>query len=97
MNKPEVTYYGQTKTPQTNARREDYQGLTLWYSYRSIIAFREANKPRVVIENIWNTTTGKHLNWIDGGDKNARLEYHEFQNQLKAAMERAGLDYREAV
>ena len=33
---------------------------------------------RVVHQNDWSNTTGKHLNWIDGGDKSSRVSADEF-------------------
>jgi hypothetical protein len=63
-------------------------GYTLWFSYTTCIAFREIAYqmgPAVVSENAWSTTTGKHLNAIDGGGpaaKKARLPRHEFEQKL---------------
>lgn len=42
-------------------------GLTVWFSYQTPVAFRVDEHLKVVRENIWGPTTGKHLNWIDGG------------------------------
>lgn len=46
---------------------------TVWFSYDTPIAFRSSGE-RVVRENVWSTTTGKHLNAIDGGTKTAKAE-----------------------
>lgn len=54
--------------------------VTVYYSYSTIVAFRAGNGLRVR-ENDWGPTTGKHLNWIDGGDKwskKARLNKEDF-------------------
>lgn len=60
---------------------------TVFYSYDTCVAFRGTNSKgeyfNCVCENCWGTTTGKHLNWIDGGDKKSRLTEKEFQEQLK--------------
>ena len=59
---------------------------TVWFSYDTPIAFRSSGE-RVVRENIWSTTTGKHLNYIDGGTKEAkarRLPSDEFDRALDA-------------
>lgn len=46
-------------------------GITLYYSYDTCVAFRGYIKNRgfclCVRKNEYSTTTGKHLNWIDGG------------------------------
>jgi hypothetical protein len=47
-------------------------GVTVWFSYRTIVAFHANGYSRVVHENDWGRTTGKHLTWIDGGDQDAR-------------------------
>jgi hypothetical protein len=39
-----------------------------------------------VHENVWGTTTGKHLNAIDGGDKKSRLKSAEFEKELNDAL-----------
>jgi hypothetical protein len=52
--------------------------LTLWFSYKTVVAFR-VGPEMVVHENYWSKTTGKHLNLIDGGDKKSRLKPDPFQ------------------
>ncbi len=59
--------------------------LTLYFSYRTVIAF-EDNCNLKVIENLWGPTTGKHLNAIDGGNKSARLSSSEFNEELKKVL-----------
>ena len=59
--------------------------VMVWFSYDTPIAFKVYGQPRVVRENIWSTTTGKHLNWIDGGTKEAkanRVSSDEFDRAL---------------
>jgi hypothetical protein len=46
--------------------------VRVWFSYSTPIAFTSQDHNRVVRENDWGPTTGKHLNWIDGGDKDAK-------------------------
>lgn len=60
---------------------------TVYYSYNTVVAFRGTNSKGkdfdCVSQNRWGTTTGKHLNWIDGGDKKSRLDKEEFDKQLQ--------------
>ena len=59
--------------------------VMVWFSYDTPIAFKVYGQPRVVRENIWSTTTGKHLNAIDGGTKTAkanRVSSDEFDREL---------------
>jgi len=44
-----------------------------------------------VRENQWWPTTGKHLNWIDGGDQKERLSKEEFDVYVEQAMRIAGV------
>lgn len=60
---------------------------TVYYSYDTVVSFRGYNSKgkyfNCTIKNYWNNTTGKHLNWLDGGDKKSRLSDAEFQEQLQ--------------
>ena len=63
--------------------------LELWFSYRTIIAFRDSRNAQRgvrVIQNYWSATTGKHLNAIDYGDKASRLDSDDFQLELTKAL-----------
>lgn len=60
--------------------------LTVWFSYKTPVAFRKGSGPRVVRENSWGPTTGKHLNAIDGGDKKSRVSGEEFERLFDEAM-----------
>lgn len=52
---------------------------TFWFSYKTLVAFKKLGGPRIVRQNDWSTTTGKHLNAIDGGDKKSRVSAVEFE------------------
>ncbi len=65
-------------------------GFTLYYSYDTIVAFRGSDGLKVR-QNEWNTTTGKHLNWIDGGDKKGRLDGVVFVELLVKELMKHGL------
>lgn len=71
-----------TLHPVGNAARLDLGEVEIWFSYETPIAFRLAGGTPVVSENVWSTTTGKHLNLIDGGDKKGRLPHAEFTEAL---------------
>lgn len=55
-----------------HALRTDFGPLAVWFSYKTPVAFQVDGKLRVVRQNDWKQTTGKHLNAIDGGDNAAR-------------------------
>ena len=60
--------------------------VTLWFSYNTVVAFSDGYG-RKVCENVWGAITGKHLDWIDGGNKKSRISSEEFDKQLKWMLE----------
>ena len=62
-----------------HALRFDAGGNSFWFSYKTLVAFQKGYGDIVVRQNDWSTTTGKHLNAIDGGNKKARLTAAEFE------------------
>lgn len=72
--------------------RKNKYGITLYYSYSTLVAFRgfvDGEYNLFVIKNYWNNTTGKHLNAIDGGDKKTRLTENEFLKLYNKAIKNA--------
>ena len=61
----------------------DAAGNVYWFSYQTLVAFKPIDGPKIVRQNDWGPTTGKHLNWIDGGDKASRVSGAEFEATLK--------------
>jgi len=53
--------------------------VMVWFSYKTPIAFHVDGRARVVRQNEWGPTTGKHLNAIDGGNRKARVSSAEFE------------------
>ena len=89
LSLPSISSYGNYSSDNygSHTLRVSVPGLTLFYSYKTIIAFRSDNTGLVVCENNWGPTTGKHLNWIDDGDKKTRLSRNEFQRKLQETMQ----------
>lgn len=75
-------------TDRPNFSRVDVGALTIWFSYRTPIAFSLGYGPTVVRRNEWSATTGKHLNYINA-NKDERISGEDFVSQLNAAI--AGL------
>ncbi len=71
MNVPSI----QTDRNQTTIF---WDNMTLWFSYHTLVAFR-VGSVKVVHKNVWSNTTGKHLNAIDGGDKESRVDAETFK------------------
>jgi len=55
----------------------------IYFSYKTPIAFYTPKIGLVVRQNDWSTTTGKHLNAIDGGNKAERIPCKEFEERLE--------------
>ena len=75
---PSIQFDGKLTTVYT-------EDETFWFSYNALVAFR-IGPHKWVCENQWGTTTGKHLNMIDKGEKVNRLPYNKFlakYNELK--------------
>lgn len=53
-----------------------FGNVVVWFSYETPVAFHVPGQKRVVSENVWNTTTGKHINAIPGSTP--RTEHTEF-------------------
>lgn len=61
----------------------DASGNDFYYSYHTLVAARVRGHGLIVRQNDWGPTTGKHLNWIDGGDKSSRLPVAQFDATLR--------------
>ncbi len=81
---PEIESYSEN-TPQSNCMRMSFTFIDLYFSYSTIVAFRYRAQ-LYVIKNYWSTTTGKHLNWIDGGRKKSRLSEEDFNQKLNEVL-----------
>lgn len=78
---PKIASYGRYSGDNYGAHClvVDIGPLTVWFSYRTPVAFHLDGQSRVVRKNCWGPTTGKHLNWIDGGNKKDRVTEEEFE------------------
>ena len=59
--------------------------LDVYFSYKTPVAYRSPGVGLRVRVNDWGPTTGKHLNWIDGGSKADRIPGEQFEAELAAA------------
>lgn len=87
MNLPKISSYGQYSLSNygINTTLLITEKYDLYYSYETIVAFRlhALSGSAIVRQNDWGVTTGKHLNWIDGGNKKARIPGEQFETMLK--------------
>ncbi len=65
------------KQPQMNFSAVHVNGVVVYFSYKTPIAFYTKSGELFISENNWNTTTGRHLNYIDS-DKKKRIPHSEF-------------------
>lgn len=86
---------------ENNKLTKVYVGpITLWFSYNTCVAFRTDRRGGVVRKNDWSATTGKHLNIIDGGSKDAkdkRVDGEAFEQALSEVMTSFNIDDVERV
>lgn len=54
--------------------------LSLYFSYETCVGFYHGSTGTVLSENVWSSTTGKHLN--NFGDKSRRIPNAEFETKL---------------
>ena len=94
MNLPTFSTYCHNTTAVNALVFEMPDGGAVWYSYRTPVAFRVPGGSVVVRENDWGQTTGKHLNAIDRGTKEAkalRVPSEDFEAMLAKLGERCGV------
>ena len=65
--------------------------LDLYFSYDTIVAFRDGFDELVIIKNCWGPTTGKHLNWINS-NKKIRVDSAIFDQKLAQVLEKHKLN-----
>lgn len=96
---PRIESYGRYSSDNYGAHtlRVHIGDVTLWFSYKTLVAFSSPDTGRVVSENCWGPTTGKHLTWIDGGNKKDRLGRDEFEQKWKEVAERFNIDAASVV
>lgn len=64
--------------------------LDIYFSYATVVAFRDDGSGLVVSQNDWGPTTGKHLNAIDE-NKSRRIPRAEFEAKLDEVLKKHDL------
>jgi hypothetical protein len=87
--------HGQPNCQYVEIESPEGNDLRVYFSYSTPVAFYHPRTGLVVSENVYGTTTGKHINWIDGGEKEAKakrkpanvfaLMLDEFEVEVKPA------------
>jgi hypothetical protein len=77
------TYYGKN---ENNFTCIDINDTEFYFSYDTVVAFRNTRGELRVIKNYWGTTTGKHLNYICP-DHDSRLDRGQFEQELNKLLE----------
>lgn len=90
-NKVSIGNYGNYSSDNYGSSRYVTIGeLTLYFSYKTVIAYEFKNET-IVRQNSWGVTTGKHLNAIDNGNKKERLTSEQFEAKLNNLLTSLGL------
>jgi hypothetical protein len=73
-------------TNQPNFTVVDIGPVRLWFSYRTVVAFKVPGQGPVVCENAWSqTAVGKHLNHVEPA-KRHRVRREVFERHLAEVM-----------
>lgn len=89
MEIPQVSSYGDYSSDNygVHTLQIKFSTFTLYYSYQTIVAYRDEQDGLVCTENDWGVTTGKHLNWIQPNHKK-RVSSDEFDFKLQEMLKR---------
>ena len=89
-----ISSYGEYSSGNygVNAMRIGVGGLVLYFSYKTVVAYRTISEGLVICENVWGTTTGKHLNWINR-DKSIRISMADFEKKLHKLLKKHKLSF----
>ena len=83
-----------------NLYYRDEDGIRVFYSYSTPVAFIDSDNTLVISENVWSVTTAKHLNWIEDfcgvERKQSRTKNSVFKDSLKFRQSKDGQDMTEA-
>lgn len=60
--------------------------LALAFSYTTVVGYAHGWSGWVLPENVWSSTTGRHLNWLDD-DHSKRLPYSEWEARLNDVLD----------
>jgi len=90
IERVKINTYGDSVNAN-NAMRVEIGDMTLWFSYHTLIAFKMERGKIKVCENCWGSTTGKHLNYIDGGDDKNRIRRDLFEQEVVEILRNYGL------
>jgi hypothetical protein len=86
---PQIESYGRYSNDNYGAHtlKVCLGSFTLYYSYNTIVAYRDDTDGLICRENNWDTTTGKHLNWIEP-DHKRRIPGKVFEKKLADMLSR---------
>ena len=63
-NRWDYGQYGGSGNYGSHTQAVQMRGVTYYFSYTTLVAFKHWSHELVCRENIWGPTTGKHLNWV---------------------------------
>jgi hypothetical protein len=75
MGLPRISFYG----INNNSLEITIGSVKVWFSYTTPIAFKVDGDQLVVRRNVWSNTTGRHMNFIDGGKHRSRVNAEVFE------------------
>ena len=87
--------YGNYSSSNYGAHTQQFSigSLDIFYSYNTVVAFRDGYDGLVISKNYWGSTTGKHLNWINS-NKKIRVDSETFDQKLSQVLKKHKLDVK---
>ena len=87
MSLPRFRSYGDYSSDNYGVNSLEFTigNLSVYFSYKTPVAFSHPKTGLVIRKNDWGTTTGKHLNWICN-DKSKRISGEEFERKLEEVL-----------
>jgi hypothetical protein len=86
----EIPYISHYAGDKADAHEVQLGPITIWFSYRTPIAYQTRAGRVVRRENDWGAVTGRHLNIIDGGGpaRRGRLPGEYFESLLSECLKK---------
>lgn len=78
-----IEFRNENENSARNFNSVSIGSVTFYFSYQTCVAVRVGWSKLYVCKNVWGSTTGKHLNWVDGGNKENRIDYDKFKEILE--------------
>ena len=85
----QISCYNQNSAQ--NAQKVSINSIgTFYFSYETCVVFQAPQYGKVTRVNDWGPTTGKHIAWAGGADKEQRVNGSDFEEMMNRALQGKG-------